>query len=116
MVRFDINEFYKKIVETKQLISGFIHETPFDYSTTFSNKTGYKIYLKMENLQKTGSFKVRGAFSRIIRLSEQEKKKGVIAVSAGNHAQGVAYAASRLGIRSVIVMPETAPVSKESGD
>jgi threonine dehydratase len=112
MVRFDINEFFKKILETKQLISGFIHETPFDYSTTFSNKTGYKVYLKMENLQKTGSFKVRGAFSRIIRLSEQEKKKGVIAVSAGNHAQGVAYAASRLGIKSVIVMPETAPISK----
>jgi Threonine dehydratase len=112
MVSFNTQEFYKKILETKELISSYIHNTPFDFSTTFSNWTGYKVYLKLENLQKTGSFKVRGAFSRLIRLSEEEKRRGVIAVSAGNHAQGVAYAASKLGIRSVIVMPESAPISK----
>ncbi|MCQ4367260.1 MAG: pyridoxal-phosphate dependent enzyme, partial [Sulfolobales archaeon] len=112
MVSFNTQEFYKKVLETKELISSYIHNTPFDFSTTFSNWTGYKVYLKLENLQKTGSFKVRGAFSRLIRLSEEEKRRGVIAVSAGNHAQGVAYAASKLGIRSVIVMPESAPISK----
>ena len=75
---------------------------------------GAPVYLKLENLQKTGSFKLRGAYNKIHSLDEVEKKRGVIAASAGNHAQGVAYAASHAGIRSVIVMPETAPLSKVS--
>ena len=104
---------FEKILETKNLISKYIHETPLDFSTTFSNMTGYKVYLKLENLQKTGSFKVRGAFSKLTRLvNEGRVKSGVIAVSAGNHAQGVAYAARTLGVSAVIVMPELAPVSK----
>ena len=104
---------FEKILETKNLISKYIHETPLDFSTTFSNMTGYEVYLKLENLQKTGSFKVRGAFSKLIRLVNEGKiKGGVIAVSAGNHAQGVAYAARTLGVNAVIVMPELAPVSK----
>lgn len=104
---------FEKILETKNLISKYIHETPLDFSTTFSNMTGYEVYLKLENLQKTGSFKVRGAFSKLMRLvNEGRVKSGVIAVSAGNHAQGVAYAARTLGVNAVIVMPELAPVSK----
>ena len=104
---------FEKILETKNLISKYIHETPLDFSTTFSNMTGYEVYLKLENFQKTGSFKVRGAFSKLMRLVNEERvKSGVIAVSAGNHAQGVAYAAKTLGVNAVIVMPELAPVSK----
>ena len=105
-------KYFDEIVKTYDLIKKYIHETPLDYSTTFSRMVNSSVYLKLENLQKTGSFKVRGAFSKLIRLKDEEKKKGVIAVSAGNHAQGVAYAASVLGIRSTIIMPETAPISK----
>jgi threonine dehydratase len=105
-------KYFDEIVKTYDLIEKYIHETPLDYSTTFSRMVNSNVYLKLENLQKTGSFKVRGAFSKLIRLKDEEKKKGVIAVSAGNHAQGVAYAASVLGIRSTIIMPETAPISK----
>jgi threonine dehydratase len=105
-------KYFDEIVKTHDLIKKYIHETPLDYSTTFSRMVNSNVYLKLENLQKTGSFKVRGAFSKLIRLKDEEKKKGVIAVSAGNHAQGVAYAASVLGIRSTIIMPETAPISK----
>ena len=69
------------------------------HSPVFSEESGNEIYLKPENLQKTGSFKIRGAYNKIAKLTEEEKKKGVIASSAGNHAQGVAYAAKRLGIK-----------------
>ncbi|ARM77109.1 threonine ammonia-lyase [Acidianus manzaensis] len=105
-------EYFDTIVKIKERISSYIHETPIDYSSTFSRFIGGNVYLKMENLQKTGSFKVRGAFSKILTLTDEEKKRGVIAVSAGNHAQGVAYAATTLGIKSTIVMPEIAPISK----
>ncbi len=105
-------KYFDEIVKIKERISPYIHETPLDYSSTFSRMANSNIYLKMENLQKTGSFKVRGAFSKLLSLSDEEKKRGVIAVSAGNHAQGVAYASNVLGIKSVIVMPETAPISK----
>ncbi|MBP1357148.1 MAG: threonine ammonia-lyase [Sulfolobus sp.] len=105
-------ELFERISKAKERISKFIHETPLDYSTTFSKIVDGQVYLKLENLQKTGSFKVRGAFNKLMNLSEEERKRGVIAVSAGNHAQGVAYAASILRIRSTIVMPETAPLSK----
>lgn len=104
--------YFDNIVKLKERISPYIHETPTDFSSTFSRMVGGNVFLKMENLQKTGSFKVRGAFSKLLNLTDEEKKRGVIAVSAGNHAQGVAYAASILGINSTIVMPETAPVSK----
>jgi len=105
-------EYFDRIRLAKEKIEKYVHTTPIDYSTTFSRITNAKVYLKLENLQKTGSFKVRGAFNKLLSLKEEEKKKGVIAVSAGNHAQGVAYAASTLNIRSTIVMPETAPASK----
>ncbi|MBP2666803.1 MAG: tdcB 1 [Firmicutes bacterium] len=95
-------------------LAGVAHETPLAGSSTFSGITGFPVYLKLENLQKTGSFKLRGAYNKIRLLSPTEKVRGVIAASAGNHAQGVAYAARHAGIRSVIVMPETAPLSKVS--
>lgn len=102
------------ILKARQTIQPFIHHTPLDRSQTFSQIVGGDIYLKMENLQKTGSFKVRGAANKIAKLSAQEKQNGVLAASAGNHAQGVAMAASRLEIPSMIVMPESAPLAKVS--
>jgi threonine dehydratase len=95
-------------------LAGVAHETPLDGSSTFSDMAGFPVYLKLENLQKTGSFKLRGAYNKIRLLSPADRSCGVIAASAGNHAQGVAYAACRAGVRSVIVMPETAPISKVS--
>ena len=82
------------------------------YSPIFSEESGNLIYIKPENLQKTGAFKIRGAYNKIRKLTEEEKKRGVIASSAGNHAQGVAYAARELGIKAVIVMPQTTPLIK----
>ena len=82
------------------------------YSPIFSEESGNQIYIKPENLQKTGAFKIRGAYNKINKLTEEEKKCGVIASSAGNHAQGVAYAARELGIKAVIVMPKTTPLIK----
>lgn len=82
------------------------------YSPIFSEESQNQIYIKPENLQKTGAFKIRGAYNKINKLTEEEKKRGVIASSAGNHAQGVAYAARELGIKAVIVMPKTTPLIK----
>jgi len=93
-------------------MQGVVHNTPLDRSQTFSAITGCDVSMKLENLQKTGSFKIRGAFNRIHLLTAAEKKQGVIAASAGNHAQGVAYAARRAGIKATIVMPQTAPLAK----
>lgn len=82
------------------------------YSPIFSEESQNQVYIKPENLQKTGAFKIRGAYNKINKLTEEEKKRGVIASSAGNHAQGVAYAARELGIKAVIVMPKTTPLIK----
>jgi len=100
------------VQQAQRAMYDVIHHTPLDKSTTFSNMAGYDVYLKLENLQKTGSFKIRGAYNKIHSLSEAEKAKGVIAASAGNHAQGVAYAARMANIKATIVMPETAPLAK----
>ncbi|MFZ3172511.1 MAG: threonine ammonia-lyase [Carboxydocellales bacterium] len=89
-----------------------IHLTPLDFSHTFSGLIGGEVYFKQENLQKTGSFKIRGALNKIISLRPEEKTRGVIAASAGNHAQGVAFAAKAAGLDATIVMPEGAPLSK----
>ena len=86
--------------------------TPLDYSHTFSERTGAEVHLKLENMQRTGAFKIRGASNRIQQLSDQEKAAGVVTASAGNHAQGVALAATRAGVSSTVVMPEYAPISK----
>ncbi|ARU63386.1 threonine ammonia-lyase [Tumebacillus avium] len=93
-------------------LQGVIHNTPLDYSKTFSDLSHNEIYMKLENLQKTGSFKIRGAFHKIATLTDAERQHGVIAASAGNHAQGVAYGANNAGIPCIIVMPEAAPLSK----
>jgi threonine dehydratase len=105
-------DLFEKVREAKERISPYIHETPVEYSTTFSRRSGSDVFLKLENFQKTGSFKVRGAFNKLLSMMPKDRSKGVIAVSAGNHAQGVAYASSTLGIKSTIIMPETAPISK----
>lgn len=100
------------IKQAQQRMNGVVHNTPLDFSSTFSSMSGAEIYLKLENLQKTGSFKIRGAYNKVQSLSPVEREKGVIAASAGNHAQGVAYGASKAGIQSTIVMPEVAPLAK----
>ncbi|MCL9812535.1 threonine ammonia-lyase [Natranaeroarchaeum aerophilus] len=86
--------------------------TPLEYSHTFSEMTGANVHLKLETFQRTGAFKIRGATNRIATLSDEERTAGVVTASAGNHAQGVALAASRAGVDSKIVMPEHAPIAK----
>ena len=93
-------------------IAPHLHHTPLLGSHSLSELTGYKLSFKCENLQKTGSFKPRGAVNRIATLDPEAADRGIITISAGNHAQGVAYAAARLGIKAVVVMPETAVASK----
>lgn len=99
-------------IEARQKLGTVTNKTKLIYSDVFSCESGNQIYIKPENLQKTGSFKIRGAYNKMIKLSDEEKKKGVIASSAGNHAQGVALAAQRLGIKAVIVMPRHTPLIK----
>jgi threonine dehydratase len=93
-------------------IQGAVERTPFLRSRTLSRLTGCELYLKFENLQFTASFKERGALNKLLSLTEAERRRGVIAMSAGNHAQAVAYHASRLGIPAVIVMPKGSPNTK----
>ncbi|NHI87933.1 MAG: threonine ammonia-lyase [Candidatus Thorarchaeota archaeon] len=106
------NKVFSKILDARDVLKDIKHVTRLDHTSTFSRITGGDIYLKLENLQKTGSFKVRGAAYAMSKLSDEEKRAGVIAASAGNHAQGTAYAATRLGIKSTIVMPVFSPVAK----
>jgi threonine dehydratase len=95
-----------------QRIAGATERTPFVHSRTLSRLTGAEVFLKFENLQFTASFKERGALNKLLSLSDEERRRGVIAMSAGNHAQAVAYHAARLGIPAVIVMPEGSPNTK----
>lgn len=101
-----------KVYHAHNVLKGAIRETDIIYSPVLSKESGCEVYLKTENLQITGSFKVRGAYYKISQLSEDDKKKGVIACSAGNHAQGVALASKKFGIKSIICMPDGAPISK----
>ncbi len=100
------------IKAARERVGRAIYRTPCTHSLTLSRLTGCQTYFKLENLQMTGSFKERGALNKLLQLSEKERKAGVIAASAGNHAQGVAYHATRLGVRSVIVMPKATPLIK----
>ena len=100
------------IWEAHKLLKPRLHHTPLEPSRTLHEITGADIYLKAENQQRSGSFKVRGASFKVARLSEKERKRGVIAASAGNHAQGVAIAAAQFGVSCTIVMPEGAPLAK----
>lgn len=99
-------------MEARERLNTVITKTKLIYSNIFSNETGNDVYIKPENLQRTGAFKIRGAYNKIAKLTEEEKKRGVIAASAGNHAQGVALAAQKLGIKAVIVMPKHTPLIK----
>lgn len=93
-------------------LAGYVRPTPLFPSPSISSDTGLPVFLKAENLQRTGSFKVRGAFNKLMALTGEEKARGVISASAGNHAQGVALAAQSLGIKATICMPEGAPITK----
>ena len=96
------------IQEAQESLKGIARKTPLENA----NRLGENIYIKSENLQLTGAFKIRGAYNKIRSLTPEEASHGVIACSAGNHAQGIALSATKLGIKSVICMPEGAPISK----
>ncbi len=101
-----------KVYHANYALKEAIRQTYLIYSPVLSKECGCELYLKTENLQVTGSFKVRGAYYKISQLNEEEKSRGVIACSAGNHAQGVALASKKFGIKSIICMPDGAPLSK----
>ena len=108
MKELSLEKFEEAAAKVKEVTT----PTPLMYSEYFSAQTGNRIYLKPENMQYTGAYKVRGAYYKISTMSEAERKKGLITASAGNHAQGVAYAASKYGVRAVVVMPTTTPLIK----
>jgi threonine dehydratase len=102
----------KDVEDAARVLEGVTRRTPLDTSRTLGELSGMDLYLKMENLQRTGSFKLRGAYNKIYSLSDSERRRGVVAASAGNHAQGTAHAATLLDTRSTIVMPESASPAK----
>lgn len=102
----------KEFEQAQERLKPILHHTELDLSSTFSAMTGGKVYLKCENRQKTGSFKIRGASNKIAAMVERGEICSVVASSAGNHAQGVAYAAKKFGIPATIVMPKAAPIAK----
>lgn len=101
-----------KFEEAYEVVQKVILKTKLVYSDFYSDLTGNKVYIKPENMQKTGAYKIRGAYYKISTLSDEERSKGLITASAGNHAQGVAYAAKAYGVKAVIVMPTTTPLVK----
>jgi threonine dehydratase len=105
----------KSIKKAAERLEDVVFHTPFSYAPILSEITGYKVYLKKENLQHTGAFKLRGAFNKIATLIEAGKKGGVVAASAGNHAQGVAFSAHHFGIDATIIMPDSTPINKIQG-
>ncbi|MFT7004575.1 MAG: threonine dehydratase [Sulfurimonas sp.] len=107
----DINKIY----EARERIKNVVLKTPFSHAPYLSEVASCEVYLKKENLQLTGAFKLRGAYNKIASLTDEQRACGVIAASAGNHAQGVAFSASRFNIRAVIVMPESTPLTKVNG-
>ena len=98
--------------EASEIVKRVTQETKLVYSKYFSDQTGNKVYLKPENMQVTGAYKIRGAYYRIATLSKEEQERGLITASAGNHAQGVGYAAKELGVKAIVVMPVTTPLMK----
>lgn len=102
----------KHFQEAKKRVDEVIIPTPLIYSEAFSKECKNQVYIKPENLQRTGAFKIRGAYNKIVKMDDEAKAKGLIASSAGNHAQGVAYAASKLGVKATIVMPQHTPLIK----
>ncbi|MBU5471505.1 MAG: threonine ammonia-lyase [Lachnospiraceae bacterium] len=102
----------EKFEEASEIVKKVTNDTKLMYSEYFSNQTGNKVYLKPENMQYTGAYKVRGAYYKISTLTDEERSKGLITASAGNHAQGVAYAAKLYGCKATIVMPTSTPLIK----
>lgn len=100
------------IIKAKEIMKSVAKETPFEFSPVLSESSKGEVFLKLENLQRTGSFKIRGAMNKISSLTKEEIKKGIVTASAGNHAQGVAYVSKMLGIHATIVIPESAPLTK----
>ena len=102
----------QKLEAARALVAGSVHRTPLVHSATLSQRVGAPIWLKCENLQKTGAFKVRGALHRLLTLDDEQRQRGVATISAGNHAQAVAWAATAAGVKSLVVMPEGASPTK----
>lgn len=101
-----------KFEEASEAVKQVTQETKLVYSQYYSEQTGNKVFFKPENMQRTGAYKIRGAYYKISTLTDEERNKGLITASAGNHAQGVAYAAKAFGAKAVIVMPTTTPLIK----
>lgn len=106
------DQLFQWIKEAAEALRGVAKRTPMEPSKTFSTMTGSRVFLKLESLQTTGSFKIRGAFNKIRLLSDAERERGVVCSSAGNHAQGVAFSATHMGVPSTVFMPVFAPPSK----
>ena len=102
----------EKFEEASELVKKVTNPTKLVFSDYLSEQSGGKVYLKPENMQHTGAYKIRGAYYKISTLSEEERSRGLITASAGNHAQGVAYAAKLYGVPATIVMPTTTPLIK----
>ena len=102
----------EKFEEATEVVSKVTQETKLVYSEYFSSQTGNRVWFKPENMQYTGAYKVRGAYYKISTLTEEERAKGLVAASAGNHAQGVAFAAQKFGCKATIVMPTVTPLIK----
>ena len=96
----------------RSVLAGVLADTHLVHSTALSRATGNQVYIKPENMQVTGAYKIRGAYYKISTLSQEEKERGLITASAGNHAQGVAYAAQAAGVKATVVMPTTTPLVK----
>ncbi|MEN8726824.1 MAG: threonine ammonia-lyase [Sulfurovum sp.] len=105
----------KSIEKAYDRVSNVVHRTPLSYAPILSQLSGYEVYLKKENLQRTGAFKLRGAFNKIASLIEAGDRRGVVAASAGNHAQGVAFSAKYFDLDATIIMPESTPLTKVMG-
>ncbi len=103
---------YREVLEAEERIRPFIRQTYLDPSPYFSQKTGMKVYFKCENLQHTGSFKVRGAMNKLLSLSEQERDKGVVTASTGNHGAAVAFALNKVKAQGIVFVPQQSDVSK----
>ena len=102
----------EKFEEASEVVKKVTNKTKLVHSAYLSEMTGNKVYLKPENMQVTGAYKIRGAYYKVSTLSKEERAKGLITASAGNHAQGVAYAAKKFGCKAIIVMPTTTPLIK----
>ena len=100
------------IREAQEHLKGVAQRTAMMHSTSLSEQCGCEVHLKMENFQRTGSFKLRGAYNKVASLSPEERARGIVASSAGNHAQGVALAAKEYGCKATICMPTNAPIAK----